>query len=88
MFLTHLHISHVAVSSVDKGANFELLEPDTKNPIPRGPAERSEAVPTRHWLPDIFWRHFWAGYILVDVHGLVTVVPLHFGCGIKQTQMR
>jgi hypothetical protein len=84
---THLHVTHMAVSCVDKGTNFELLEPDAKNPVTWSSTEGPEAIPTRHRLPYILWRHFRAGDIFVDIDGLVAVVPFHLSCGTKDTRV-
>jgi hypothetical protein len=84
---THLHVAHMAVSCVHKGTNFELLESDAKNPVAWSTTEGPEAIPTRHRLPYVLWRHFRAGDIFIDVNCLVAMVPFHLGCGTKDRRV-
>jgi len=71
----------MAVSSIHKGTNFELLESDTENPVSRGTTERSKAVPACHRFSYVLWRHFRTRNVFIDVNGLVAVVPLDLSCG-------
>ena len=75
----------MAVSSIHKGTNFELLESDTENPVSRSTTERSKAVPACHRFPYVLWRHFRTRNIFVDINGLVAVVPFDLGCERNDT---
>lgn len=77
----------MAVSGVNEGPNFELFESDAKNPIAWGTTEGPEAIPTRHRLSYVLWRHFRAGDIFVDVDRLVAVVSLRFRCETNDARL-